>query len=108
MTAPETPTGSPYRGWRRVIGRSSIQVRLPAALVVSLFSFRRMMPVAAEVLVQVLGIDGKLDHVHFVTVQIHHKHAHPFAFRMNEDQRLIEALAAGFANHPLPAGAQLF
>ena len=36
------------------------------------------------------------------------KSAHALALGVREDQRLLAAMAAGLANHPVPSLAQLF
>src|SRR5581483_6480291 len=66
-----------------------------------------VMIILADGLVQVVGIDRNLHHIHLVAIEVEYEQAHAVAFRPCEDQRLFAPLLAGFANHPLPALAQL-
>src|ERR1035437_2959322 len=76
------------------------KVSVPHAFVV-------MVLVLPDVLIQMLGVDRDLDDIHLLSVQVHHKQAHPFALGTHEDESLLVAFAAGLADDPLPARAQL-
>ena len=52
-----------------------------------------VMAVVADALIQVIGIDGDLDHVQLVAVQIDDEQAHAVAFGMHEDQGLLAVLS---------------
>src|SRR5664279_341969 len=66
-----------------------------------------MVTVMAEVFIQMVWVDRYLHDVQLFPIGFDNKQAHPLTFRMNEDQSLLSAAAAGLADDPLPALAQL-
>ena len=58
-----------------------------------------------HIVVDVIGIDGYLHHIHLVAIQINYQKPHAIAVRLYVDQGLIASLPARLANHPLPAPA---
>ena len=66
-----------------------------------------MMSIVSDVFVEVVGIDRNLNNVHFLAVEVDNKQAHAIAFGTHEDEALLAATAACFANHPLPTLAEL-
>src|SRR5580692_2114547 len=94
--------GRSRRGAYRQFGSGVTEVLI--RLVLTLVAVLVVMPVPADVVIKVIRIDGDLDHIHLVAVEIQHEQAHPIALWMNEDQRLLATILAGFANDALPTG----
>jgi hypothetical protein len=61
------------------------------------------MPIVAEVLVQMFGIDRNYNHIQLMAVEVHYKQSHPLDLEMNVDQGLLFPLVGIlFSAPPLP------
>src|SRR5271166_66917 len=90
----------------RAVDKRSERQFVPYGLV-GVIAFRVAMLVFADGLVEVVGFDRHLDHVHFIAIEIEDEKPHAIAFAAREDERLFVAMTAGFTNHSRPPLAEL-
>jgi len=65
-------------------------------------------PVATDVVVEVVRIDGDFDYIHLFAIFVDDEEAHARTLRVSEDERLFVSVARGVTDDTLPSLAKLF